>query len=69
MTKTKISATRKAVEIPEKVEAVFQAYAPAARAKLLRLRKLVLQTAAKMDTVALEETLKWEQPSYLAKGG
>jgi hypothetical protein len=57
------------LELPSAVEAVFQAYSPAVREKLLRLRKIVLETAAKMDGVgALEETLKWGQPAYLAKG-
>ena len=40
------------------------------RAKLLRLRQLVLDTASELDEVAdLEETLKWGEPSYLTKGG
>lgn len=57
-------------EPPAAVAAVFRAYPPAVREKLLRLRKIVLETAAKMDGIgALEETLKWSQPAYLAKGG
>ena len=57
-------------ESPSAVAAVFRAYPPAVREKLLRLRKIVLETAAKMDGIgALEETLKWSQPAYLAKGG
>lgn len=56
--------------MPAKVEAVFRSYAPRLRARLLRLRQIILKTAAKMDGVgALEETLKWGQPSYVAKGG
>jgi len=48
------------------VEAVFAAYPKRIRAKLLALRKLILETAAKTPGVgALDETLKWGQPSYL----
>jgi hypothetical protein len=52
------------------VEAVFRCYPAAVRAKLLRLRRIVRDTAAKMDGVgALEETLRWGQPAYLSRGG
>jgi hypothetical protein len=55
----------KAIEDP-RVAAVFDAYPPPVRKKLLALRKLIFDTAAKTDGVgALEETLKWGQPSYL----
>jgi hypothetical protein len=48
------------------VAAVFEAYPPEAKARLLRLRDLIFETAAGTDGVgALEETLKWGQPSYL----
>jgi len=48
------------------VEAVFAAYPARTKAKLLALRKLILETAALTPGVgALEETLKWGQPSYL----
>jgi hypothetical protein len=50
------------------VEAVFAAYPPRVGARLLELRGLILQTAAKTPGVgALDETLKWGQPSYLTK--
>jgi hypothetical protein len=56
--------------MPPAVEAVFRSYPSTARAKLLRLRKIVCDTAAKMDGVgALEETLRWGQPAYLSRGG
>ena len=56
--------------MPKHVEAVIAGYPPVVRAALLKLRKIITGTAAKMDSVgALEETLKWGQPSYLAKGG
>jgi len=42
------------------VAAVFAAYPARVRAKLLALRRLILETAAKTPGVgALEETLKW----------
>lgn len=48
------------------VAAVFDAYPKRTRTKLLALRKLILETAAKTPGVgALDERLKWGQPSYL----
>lgn len=48
------------------VAAVFGAYDAPVRERLLRLRGLILDTAANTEGVgALEETLKWGQPSYL----
>jgi hypothetical protein len=48
------------------VAAVFEAYPPELKGRLLRLRALIFETAAETDGVgALEETLKWGQPSYL----
>jgi hypothetical protein len=50
----------------ERVASAFDAYAPAVRKRLLAIRKLIFDTAANIDGVgALEETLKWGQPSYL----
>jgi len=69
MTNSKVVANRKASAIPKEVADVFSTYPAATRAKLLRLREIILGTASKMDGVALEETLKWNQPAYLAKGG
>jgi hypothetical protein len=55
---------------PPKIDAVFRDYPPRLRAKLMRLRQIILKTAAKMDDVgALEETLRWGQPAYIAKRG
>lgn len=52
-------------ETPD-VAAVFRAYPKAVRDKLAALRRLILETAATTEGVgALEETLKWGQPSYL----
>lgn len=48
------------------VAAVFDAYPPRVRSKLLALRRLVLDVAAETACVGeIEETLKWGQPSYL----
>ena len=48
------------------VDAVFDAYPKPVKAKLLALRRLILGTAKATQGVgALEETLKWGQPSYL----
>ena len=52
------------------VAAVLEAYPPGIQGKLRRVRRIILDTAAKMDGVGpVEETLKWGQPAYLAKGG
>lgn len=48
------------------IAAVFDACAPNVKAKLLGLRRLIFETAARTQGVGpLEETLKWGQPSYL----
>jgi hypothetical protein len=48
------------------VASVFKAYPPGTRAKLMALRELVFDTAARTAGVGqLTETLKWGQPSYL----
>jgi hypothetical protein len=48
------------------VAAVFDAYPEPVKAKLLALRRLIQQTAKATKGVgAIEETLKWGQPSYL----
>jgi hypothetical protein len=46
--------------------AIFDGYPRPVRAKLLALRKLILDTAKTIKGVgAIEEALKWGQPSYL----
>jgi len=48
------------------VNAVFGAYPDPVKAKLLALRRLIFDTAKATKGVgALEEALKWGQPSYL----
>ena len=40
------------------------------REKLLFLRQLVFDTASEIEGIdTIEETLKWGEPSYIAKGG
>ena len=60
-----MNKTNERFENPD-VAAVFDSYPKDVRKPLLRLRQLILETAASTDGVgALEETLKWGQPSYL----
>jgi len=54
----------------QEINAVFDRYPVSIREKLIHLRSLVLQTAIETDgVISVEETLKWGEPSYLAKGG
>ena len=53
-----------------KVQTVFDAYPKDIEKKIMHLRQLILDTANETDGVdELEETLKWGEPSYLAKKG
>jgi len=50
----------------QRVAEVFDAYPAPLRARLMRLRSLIFETAEATTGVGkLEETLKWGQPSYL----
>jgi hypothetical protein len=52
------------------VAELFDAYPKKMREKLMFLRGLVFQTADETEGVGpVEETLKWGQPSYIAKRG
>ena len=64
---TKASAAKKRAGISDAaVEAVFATYPKPIKARLLELRRLILDTAAATNGVGeLQETLKWGQPSYL----
>jgi hypothetical protein len=63
--KNAAKATRAGFSEPA-VDAVFKAYPAPIRSKLLALRRLIFDTAkATRGVGALEETLKWGQPSYL----
>ncbi|WP_431016327.1 DUF1801 domain-containing protein [Bradyrhizobium pachyrhizi] len=62
------ASTSKAARRPHTKPAValFDAYPAPVRARLLALRRLIFETAKATKGVgALEETLKWGQPSYL----
>jgi len=51
------------------VAEIFKQYPPEMRKKLLFLRSLIFETAAELDVGEIEETLKWGEPSYIAKQG
>lgn len=54
----------------EQVAEVFQTYPAAVQPVMLALRQLVFETADETAEVdAIEETLKWGEPSYLNKAG
>ncbi|MFK7773554.1 MAG: DUF1801 domain-containing protein [Saprospiraceae bacterium] len=53
-----------------KVEDVYKKYPKPFGKKLKYLRKLILDTAAEIESInELEETLKWGEPSFLVKKG
>ena len=53
-----------------KVETKFNEYPKVLKTKLANLRRLILETAEEIDSIEeLEETLKWNEPSYLVKKG
>lgn len=47
----------------------FDSYPPEIKPKMDYLRKLILEVAEEIELTQLEETLKWGEPSYLAKKG
>ncbi len=48
----------------------YRSYPPKVRKKIKMLRQLILDVAEENEEVnALEETLKWGEPSFLAKKG
>ncbi len=51
------------------VELKFKEYPKEIKPKLNYLRKLILEVAKESAIDELEETLKWGEPSYLAKKG
>lgn len=53
-----------------KVAAVFEQYPQHIQRNLLHLRRLILDTAMETAGVdAVEETLKWGEPSYITRNG
>lgn len=56
--------------IPAPVAVAYDAFPPAARAKLLELRALVFRTAADTPGVGpLREALRWGEPAFLTAPG
>lgn len=51
------------------VQKVFNNYPTTVKPKLEGLRSLIIETANELDIENLEETLKWGEPSYIAKKG
>lgn len=47
----------------------FNDYPEAARLRLLELRSLILKLAEDLELGKVEETLKWDEPSYSVKNG
>ncbi|MFK8057134.1 MAG: DUF1801 domain-containing protein [Saprospiraceae bacterium] len=52
-----------------RVTAKFESYPPNVRKRMNHLRDLILASAKTAGIEDLEETLKWGEPSYLAKKG
>jgi Domain of unknown function (DU1801) len=46
------------------VQAKFESFPPQTRVKLLRLRELAFETAERLKTGPLTESLKWGQPAF-----
>ena len=58
------------LKINSEVKSVFENYPDQVRPQMILLRNLVLETAEEIEGLnELEETLKWGEPSYLAKHG
>ena len=64
--KTGSATKRRAGNSDPAIDAVFEGYPKSIKTRLLALRRLIFETAKATPGVgALEETLKWGQPSYL----
>ncbi|MGH1575652.1 DUF1801 domain-containing protein [Planktotalea sp.] len=53
------------LDMPTPVSEVFATYPEDARSRLLELRAIIFEEAARLEVGALEETLKWGEPAYL----
>jgi Domain of unknown function (DU1801) len=51
------------------VARVFESYPAPMRRRLLRLRGLIFDTAARLGVGRLEETLRWGEPAYVTTTG
>jgi hypothetical protein len=57
-------------KMPAKIKMVLKDYPTQARKKITELRELIFEAAAETNDVGpIEETLKWGEPSYIAKYG
>src|SRR5689334_4397219 len=66
LTRARSTTRRAAGRIAPAIAAVLSAYPKPVRDRLLALRRLILETAHTTAGVgAIEEALKWGQPSYL----
>ena len=55
-------------EMPRDVVQAFDAFPTAVRRRLLQARRLIFETATKLEGVGpLTETLKWGEPAYLTE--
>ncbi|MBO3698143.1 DUF1801 domain-containing protein [Roseivirga sp. E12] len=58
------------LEVNPAVKARFDNYPPEIKAKMDKLRELIIEVAEETEGVShLEETLKWGEPSYITKNG
>jgi hypothetical protein len=54
--------------MPADVDSAFAAFPARVRARLLEIRSLIFETAARIEDVGpLTETLKWGEPAYLTE--
>jgi Domain of unknown function (DU1801) len=59
---------RRGRPVPAEVAAVFSAFPASVRTRLLKVRDLIFETAAAIESVGpLTETLKWGEPAYLTE--
>lgn len=58
------------IKTDTRVESVFGKYPDMVREKIINLRRLIIEAAKELEEItAIEETLKWGEPSYLTKQG
>jgi hypothetical protein len=58
------------VNTDPRVRAKFDNYPKIVRSQMLNLRRLILEAGEEIENLTeIEETLKWGEPSYLAKKG
>ncbi|MBW1295132.1 DUF1801 domain-containing protein [Aquimarina litoralis] len=59
-----------AIQENPKVKSVYESYPDHINQKIMYLRSLIIETAKEIEGLNnLEETLKWGEPSFLAKKG